>query len=276
MGANNNPYTDPQIIANTGMAGQAQSEIVDGVAVNFTVTSIPLNSITNSQLANMAQATIKGRASGAGTGSPTDLTATQATAILNNVVGDSGSGGIKGLVPAPAVGDAAAGKYLKADGTFAVPPAAGAAGGVLDGTYPNPGLAAGVAGDGLTETSDVLSVNVDGSTIEISGDALRLKDAGTTNAKLANMTEATIKGRAAGAGTGAPVDLTATQVATILGLDAIATKLSNLSAAVAPTVNEDSGDGYAIGSFWLDTTADDAYICLDASVGAALWKKITP
>ena len=63
---------------------------------------------------------------------------------------------------------------------------------------------------------------------------------------------------------------------TNLGIDAIATKLSNLSAAVAPTVNEDSGDGYDVGSFWLDTTADDAYICLDASVGAAVWKKITP
>lgn len=69
---------------------------------------------------------------------------------------------------------------------------------------------------------------------------------------------------------------TAAAARTSLGIDAIATKLSNLSAAVAPTVNEDSGDGYGIGSFWLDTTADDAYICLDDSVGAAVWKKITP
>lgn len=60
-----------------------------------------------------------------------------------------------------------------------------AAGGVLDGTYPNPGVAAGVAGNGLAETSDVLSVVVDGATIEISSDALRLKDGGTTDAKLA-------------------------------------------------------------------------------------------
>lgn len=83
------------------------------------------DSVTNALLANMAQATIKGRASGAGTGDPTDLTATQATAILNAVVGDSGSGGTKGLVPAPGVGDTAAGKFLKADGTFAVPAGAG-------------------------------------------------------------------------------------------------------------------------------------------------------
>lgn len=41
------------------------------------------------------------------------------TAILNVFTGDSGLGGVKGLVPAPASGDAAAGKFLKADGTFA-------------------------------------------------------------------------------------------------------------------------------------------------------------
>jgi hypothetical protein len=48
--------------------------------------------------------------------------ATLATAQLSAVVGDTGSGGVKGLVPAPATGDAAAGKYLKASGAWAVPP----------------------------------------------------------------------------------------------------------------------------------------------------------
>lgn len=48
-------------------------------------------------------------------------TPTQVTADLINFVGDSGSGGTKGLVPAPASGDAAAGKFLKADGTWASP-----------------------------------------------------------------------------------------------------------------------------------------------------------
>lgn len=47
--------------------------------------------------------------------------ATAATAELDAVVGDSGSGGTKGLVPAPASGDAAALKFLKADGTWATP-----------------------------------------------------------------------------------------------------------------------------------------------------------
>lgn len=47
------------------------------------------------------------------------------TALLPAVVGDSGSGGTKGLVPAPASGDAAAGKFLKADGTWTAPSGGG-------------------------------------------------------------------------------------------------------------------------------------------------------
>lgn len=43
-----------------------------------------------------------------------------------------------------------------------------------------------------------------------------IADEAIVNAKLADMDEATIKGRAASAGTGVPVDLTAAQVATIL------------------------------------------------------------
>ena len=45
--------------------------------------------------------------------------ATIAASDLPTMVGDSGSGGTKGAVPAPAAGDAAANKYLKADGTWA-------------------------------------------------------------------------------------------------------------------------------------------------------------
>lgn len=82
-----------------------------------TVINIDANVVTNAKLATMATARIKGRVT-AGTGNPEDLTGTQATTLLDTVVGDSGSGGTKGLVPAPAAGDAAANKYLKADGTW--------------------------------------------------------------------------------------------------------------------------------------------------------------
>lgn len=50
-------------------------------------------------------------------------TPTQATADLIAFVGDSGSGGAKGLVPAPIAGDAT--KFLRGDGQFANPTGAG-------------------------------------------------------------------------------------------------------------------------------------------------------
>lgn len=49
--------------------------------------------------------------------------------------------------------------------------------------------------------------------------------------------------------------------------------LDNLSATTAPTVNDDAADGYAIGSRWTNTAADDTYECTDASLGAAVWKQ---
>jgi hypothetical protein len=44
---------------------------------------IVADSVGNTLIANMAQATIKGRAAGAGTGDPTDLTAAQVSTILD-------------------------------------------------------------------------------------------------------------------------------------------------------------------------------------------------
>jgi hypothetical protein len=48
----------------------------------------------------------------------TGHTTTAADVDIATLVGDSGAGGTKGLVPAPATGDAAAHKFLKADGTW--------------------------------------------------------------------------------------------------------------------------------------------------------------
>ncbi len=48
----------------------------------------------------------------------------------------------------------------------------------------------------------------------------------------------------------------------------------NLSATAAPGVGDDSGDGYAIGSIWLDTTNDNIYMATDVTVGAANWEQI--
>ena len=67
-----------------------------------------------------------------------------------------------------------------------------------------------------------------------------------------------------------PHEVTAEQV----GLGDVANILCNLNASAPPTVDDDSGDGYAVGSSWFDTTNDKAYLCLDATVGAAVWQEV--
>jgi microcystin-dependent protein len=94
------------------------NQTFNGTATFTSTVTVPDASFTNAKLATVATATIKGRVTAA-TGVVEDLTGTQATTLLSAVVGDSGSGGTKGLVPAPAAGDTAAARFLSAAGTFA-------------------------------------------------------------------------------------------------------------------------------------------------------------
>lgn len=101
------------------------SAVVDGDKGDITVSAsgatwtIDADTVSNTKLANMATATLKGRTS-AGTGDPEDLTGTQATALL-----DTFTSALKGLVPASGGGTT---NFLRADGTFAAPPGGGGGG----------------------------------------------------------------------------------------------------------------------------------------------------
>lgn len=70
---------------NTGASGALSDADYGDIVVSGTgsVLSVDSNAVSNTKLADMAQATIKGRAAGAGTGDPTDLTASQVAAILD-------------------------------------------------------------------------------------------------------------------------------------------------------------------------------------------------
>jgi hypothetical protein len=67
------------------------------------------------------------------------------SAYFSKFTGDTGAGGAMGLVPAPAAGDAAAGKVLKADGTWYVPPSTPLPSGAANQVIATPDGAAGVA-----------------------------------------------------------------------------------------------------------------------------------
>lgn len=75
--------------------------------------SVASGSISNAKLANMAAGRYKMCISG---GAPVDATSAQATAGLDVATGDSGSGGLKGLMPAPSAGDAR--KILAGSATY--------------------------------------------------------------------------------------------------------------------------------------------------------------
>ncbi|MCW8988290.1 MAG: hypothetical protein OQK75_11555 [Gammaproteobacteria bacterium] len=51
--------------------------------------------------------------------------------------------------------------------------------------------------------------------------------------------------------------------------------LNKIDATAAPTVNDDSSVGYSEGSYWVDVTNDEAYRCVDDTVGAAVWVRTT-
>jgi hypothetical protein len=88
-----------------------------------------------------------------------------------------------------------------------------------------------------------------------------VNDGDISNAKLANMAQATVKGRASGAGTGVPVDLTAAQQKTILGISAFAETI--LDDADAAAVRATIGAGtVATGS------VDNAVLRADGTGGA--------
>jgi len=80
-----------------------------------TTAKIAANNVTLAKMAQMAANGFIGNDNGA-TQDPQHLTVAEATALLNAMVADGGSGGTKGLVPAPAAGDSV--KALLGDADF--------------------------------------------------------------------------------------------------------------------------------------------------------------
>lgn len=127
--------------ANTVLHG---NQVFSAVDVNSDTTG----NLSLTRIATIANNTILGNVSGS-TAAPVALTATQATTILNVFGPDSGAGGLKGLVPATAAGDAV--KFLRGDGTWV----AGNAGTVTSINLTAPSAGITVSGGPITTSGSI-------------------------------------------------------------------------------------------------------------------------
>ena len=67
---------------------------------------------------------------------------------------------------------------------------------------------------------------------------------------------------------------TGSDVETVLG-ELFLNKADRIESASAPTVTDDSADGYQTGAIWVNTTSDTVYVLVDATAGSAVWMDVS-
>lgn len=210
-----------------------------------TILTIADNSVSNAKLGDMAQSTIKGRGAGSGTGDPIDLSVNQVKDILGYTKADIGLPNVENLSKAQILTDAA----LSGEATAPTPTASDNTTKIATTQWVNAALAgaigAGVAdgdkgdltvsGTGLIWTIDPNAVTLSklqqiptdtligrdtagSGNAELIGVTGGLQFDGAGNLRLADMANATVKGRNS-AGAGVPEDLSMTQLKVLLQLN---------------------------------------------------------
>lgn len=244
---------EPLQAATTALQAASSSGVADGNRGDITVSgsgtawTVNNNVVTNAKQATMADSTIKGRAQGAGSGSPTDLSPAQVRTLLNVEDGatadqtpaeiasmqqDWRGAGVEPLITATlALQSAANSGVSNGDKGDITVTGTGNVWNIDNDVVTNakaanmPALS--VKANPANSVSDPvdLQASADGQVLARSGTSLAfgqvqssgLANLSVTNAKLANVSANTIKGRVT-SGTGSPEDLTPAQARAILNV----------------------------------------------------------
>lgn len=254
-------HTGTQLAATISDFNEAAQDAVGGILTDSATIDLTYDdgtgaisgividdSIDNVKLANMAQTTIKGRAVGAGTGDPVDLTAAEVVAIINTA-----DGATSGL-DADLLDGEHGSFYQNADNLNA---------GTLPGARFTDASHGNRSGGALHANATTLVAGFMSAADKTKLDGIE---------DLADVTDAA---NVDAAGAVMDADISAAEgILRKTGAGAYTAMKTNLAGGADPTVGDDTADGYVVGSLWINTADDRVFIATDVSAGAAIWREL--
>lgn len=242
LATQNGTFSGTSSGTNTGDQTITLTGDVTGSGTGSFAATIANDAVTNSKLANVATATIKGRVS-SGTGDPEDLTGTQATTLL-----DTFTSSLKGLAPASGGGTT---NFLRADGTWATP--ASGTGTVTSVSVVTANGVSGTVANSTTTPAITLSLGaITPTSVAATGTVTGSNLSGTNTGDQT----ITLTGDVTGSGTGSFATTIANGVVTNAKLQNSAITIAGTSTSLGGSITLDTIDGLSANGLIARTSAN--------------------